>query len=280
VGGVARAPTGPTLGRAGSGEVATFPACFNFYSPFVGDSAWAHVMEFKMNYYVGTRYPDSVNTGLLANTNTLWKTPATVTNVFPLEANLTDPSCSNPGNVINPANPIIRPVEFLRISDYVSNSLPGAIKSTLDLVNSNATNSATGAGSYNLTPGGNTYLRSRSNLRLTWQASVNNQVLPSGYIVEIYQLTGTATTTDQPVLLGSVRAGHIGGKDAIQKIYLPSMHSFSGLDGTAAPNAAVYFFRVKTVWNQGINFEKQPTKQSIPHAAADYVSAPFVTQMN
>ncbi|MBI4913646.1 MAG: hypothetical protein HY823_12990 [Acidobacteria bacterium] len=252
-----------------------WPVAFTCYSPFVGNNEYAHVMEFKVNYLVGMVYPDA--NVAAPTTETLAKVPAVMANVFPLGAPVTDPSCTNPGNTVNPGNPIVRPIQFLRVSDYVANTAPGVLKSTLDLVNSNPSNSSTGAGALNLTAGGNTYIQARSNLRLTWQASVNNQVLPSGYIFEIYQLTGTATTTNQPVLVATVRVGHLGGRDAIQKMYLPSMHSFTGLDGIAAPNTAVYFFRVRTVWHKGINFEKQPTKQSIPMAYADYVSAPFVT---
>jgi hypothetical protein len=263
-------------------DMAAFPAAFDCYSPFVGNSAWDHVMEFKVNYLVGMRYPDALRSNLAG---TIWKVPAAVSNVFALGAPVTDPSCTNPNNTINPGNPIVRSVEFLRVSDYSSNTLPGAINSTLDLVTSNPDNSGTGAGVDPLNPGavnltGSKFLRSRSNLRLTWQASINNQVLPSGYIVEVYQVTGTAATTNRPTLLGTVRTGHIGGREAIQKLYLPSMHSFSGIDGTAAPNNAVYFFKVRTVWHKGVNFEKQPTKQSFPSAYADYVSAPFVTRQN
>ena len=260
-----------------------WPNVFAFYSPFTNDPAWANVMEFKMNYLVGVTYPDAnapdpTNVSL----NTLWKVPAQVANVFPLGAEVTDPTNTNNPHLvngvmegtINPANPILRPIQFLRISDYTANTAPGIIQTTLDLVTSNPTVAATGAGA--LVLGGNAFIKARSNVRLTWQASVNNQVIPSGYVVELFQLTGTATATNQPVLQGSIRTGHIGGRNQIQKMYLPSMHSFSGLDGGVAV-PAVYFFKVRAVWHKGINFEKQPTKQSIPMGYADFVSSPFVT---
>jgi len=280
--GADQALDGSTITATGMEDINGWPDAFDCYSPFVGNSAWDHVMEFKVNYLVGMRYPDALRS---TATNTVWKVPATVANVFALGAPVTDPSCTNANNTINPGNPIVRSVEFLRVSDYNSNTLPGSINSTLDLVTSNPDNSGTGAGVDVLNPGavnltGSKYLRSRSNLRLTWQASINNQVLPSGYIVEVYQVTGNATTTNRPTLLGTVRTGHIGQRDAIQKLYMPSMHSFSGIDGTAAPNNAVYFFKVRTVWHKGVSFEKQPTKQSFPMAYADYVSAPFVTRQN
>ncbi|MDE3246364.1 MAG: hypothetical protein KGN80_09770, partial [Acidobacteriota bacterium] len=262
------------INNTGMSNVVAWPKVFTFYSPFgtvANNPDWANVMEFKVNYLVGMRYPDSLAS---APANTLWKVPATMANAFELGQPVTDDM--SPANTLNPGNPIVRPIQFLRISDFKNNTAPGAVLSTLDLATSDPTNSFTGAGALNPTGIGTTWIQSRSNVRLTWQSSVNNQVIPSGYIVEVFQLTGTATTTNQPTLLATVRAGHIGGKDAIQKLYLPSMHSFSGLDGNAAPNNAVYFFKVRTVWNKGINFEKQPTKQSIPSAYADYVSAPFV----
>ena len=49
------------------------------------------------------------------------------------------------------------------------------------------------------------------------------------------------------------------------------------MSGVLVPANAVYFFRVRTVWNKGINFEKTPTKQSLPMGYADYISSPFVT---
>lgn len=246
--------------------VTAWPKCYSFYSPF--DSNWANVMELKMNFLVGVQYPG-------AATN-LWKVPSTLANVFPLGAPVTDPSCTNPNNTINPGNPIVGPVQFLRVTDYVANTTPGTPLSTIDLVTSNVTNPLTGAGANNLA--GNTFIQARSNLMVHFQANVNNQVLPSGYIVEVYRLQGDAVTTLQPTMVANYRVGHIGGKDAIQKVYLPSLHSLTGLEGgVAAPNDAVYFFKVRTVWHKGINFETQPTKQSIPMAYADFVSAPFVT---
>ncbi len=255
---------------------AAWPKVFNFYSPFTGNAAWANVMEYKVNYLVGVTYPDAnAPDPTNISTNTLWKVPAQMANVFPLGAAVTDPTCTNPANTINPGNPIIRPIQTLRITDFVANTTPGVFNTTLDLVTSNPASAATGAGAMVLA--GNSYIQARSNVKVTFQASVNNQVVPSGYIFDLFLLNGTATTTAQPVLLASVRTGHIGGKDAIQNLFLPSMHSYSGLDGNGVPQNAVYFFRIRTVWNQGINFEKQPNKQSIPMAYADYISAPFVT---
>ena len=256
--------------------VAAWPKVFNFYSPFSGNAAWANVMEFKVNFLVGVTYPDA-NAADPTNvsTNTLWKVPAQMANVFPLGEALTDPTNNTPTHTINPGNPIVRPIQFLRITDFTANTAPGTFNTTLDLVTSNPTNAATGAGAMVLA--GSPFIQARSNVKVSFQASVNNQVVPSGYIVDLFLLNGTATATAQPVLLSTIRTGHIGGSDAIQNLFLPSMHSYSGLDGNGVPQNAVYFFRVRTVWHKGITFEKQPTKQSIPMAYADYISAPFVT---
>ena len=251
----------------------TWPKVFTFYSPFFGDPAWTNVMEFKMNFLVGMTYPN-------AAPNTLVKVPATVASLFTLGAPVTDPSCTNPGNTINPGNPIVRSIQTFQINDYKANNTTSSrVLSTMDLSNSNPTNPVTGAGSI-VTAGSNSWIQALSNVTLKWQASVNNQVLPSGYYVELFRLTSAnGVDADQPILLATFRTGHIGGKDAVQVMHLPSMHSFSGLTGVAGPaTEAVYFFKVRTLWFSGIQMEKTPLKMSTPMAYADYVSSPFVTQ--
>ncbi len=251
-------------------NVSGFPNVLKgFYNPMV-DAAnaanWLTVMELKVNFLAGVRYPSS--SALAADT--LYKVPATVANIFQMGNALTDPTCTNPGNVVDMGRPVVSPVRFLAINDYIANYTGANRMSTkLDLVNSYPTNlSGTGAWPLN---GSGLVINNRSNTTLTWQSSVNNQVLPSGYIVELYRLTGSANTTDQPILLGSFRMGHIGEKEATQVFHMPALYTWQ------QASTAVYFFRVRTMWISGIDMEKAPNKSRFPMAYADFVSAPFVT---
>lgn len=249
-----------------------FPTVFRgFYNPMVESANaanWITVMEFKVNFLAGVRYPSASAVA----TDTLYKVPATVSNVFQMGAALTDPTCTNPGNVVDMGRPVVSPVRFLAINDYVPNYTGSSrMNVKLDLVNSFPTDPVTGVGSWILA-GSDYRIYNRSNATLTWQSSVNNQVLPSGYIVELYRLTGDANNTNQPILLGSFRMGHIGGKEAIQVFHMPAFYTWR------QENSAVYFFRVRTMWMQGIDMEKAPNKSRFPMAYADFVSSPFVTR--
>jgi hypothetical protein len=245
-----------------------FPAVMTgFYNPMVetaNAANYATVMEFKVNFVAGVVYPGA--------TTSLYKVPASVSNIFPLTTTpLTDPSCTNTGTVVDMGRPVVTPIRFLAINDYAPDTTATArLLSKIDLVNSNPSDFV-GTGVVKLSSGGFNRINSRSNTTLTWQSSVNNQVLPSGYIVELYQLFGDATTTFQPMLLGSFRMGHIGGKEAIQVFHMPAAYTWRHEDNRA------YFFRVRTVWMSGIDMEKAPNKMAFPMATADFVSAPFVT---
>lgn len=250
-------------------NVSAFPAVLKgFYNPMVepaNAANWLTVMELKVNFLAGVRYPSSS----AALTDTLYKVPATVANVFQMGAALTDPTCTNPGNVVDMGRPVVSPVRFLAINDYKTNYTgSNRMQTKLDLVNSYPTD-LSGTGAWSLA--GGTTLFNRSNTTLTWQSSVNNQVIPSGYIVELYRLTGDANNTNQPILLGSFRMGHIGAKEATQVFHMPALYTWR------QETQAVYFFRVRTMWISGIDMEKAPNKSRFPMAYADFVSSPFVT---
>jgi hypothetical protein len=258
-------------GVAGMSDVATadFPdALKGFYNPMVeaaNASKWLTVMELKVNFVAGVTYPGA--------TTTLYKVPAAAANIFQMGAPLTDPTCTNSGGVVDMGRPVVTPVRFLAINDYIPNETGSSRMNTkLDLVNSNPSNPVTGAGAWSLQNG--TTLYSRSNVTLTWQSSVNNQVMPSGYIVELYRLNPdlAGSGTGQPVQLGSFRMGHIGGKEATQVFHMPALYTWQQTD------SAVYFFRVRTMWISGIDMEKAPNKSRFPMAYADFVSSPFVTR--
>jgi hypothetical protein len=266
---------GATVGTAALTDVTAgrWPDVFSFYSPFAGDPAWANVLELKMNFLVGVAYPNGAPV-------TLVKVPAVIANLFPLGAPVTDPTCPNPGNTINPALPILGPVRSLQINDYKTNYTgPNRVLSTLILTDGAPTHPVSGAGASS-TGGGNTHLQALGNTTLQWRASTACQVIPSGYYVELFQLTSnTGADVNQPILLATFRTGHIGTLDNLQVMHLPSMHSFSGRRGAAGvANEAAYFFKIRTLWYSGIQMEKTPLKQAIPMAYADFVSTPFVTQ--
>lgn len=244
-----------------------FPSVLKgFYNPMVepGNAAnWLTVMELKVNFLAGVRYP-STSTAL---TDTLYKVPATVANIFQMGAALTDPTCTNPGNVVV-GHPVVDRAGFLAINDYKTNYTgSNRMQTKLDLVNSYPTD-LSGTGAWSLAS--STALFNHSNTTLTWQSSVNNQVLPSGYIVELYRLTGDANNTNQPILLGSFRMGHIGARSRPGLPHARPLH-------LAAGNHRGLLLPRPLMWISGIDMEKAPNKSRFPMAYADFVSAPFVT---
>lgn len=275
---------------------ASFPAVLKaFYSPFRTDiSGFRHVAQAKMNFVVGMNYPNAAATAVR-------KIPASIEQTFPLfNGAIVDPTCTNANNAVDPGRPILSPVRLLRILDYKTNYTSDLerVNTVIDLVNSDPSDfSGTGAQSLATLPldiaskfgtgiyslSGTTWINQYSTTTLAWQSSVNNQVIPSGYFVEMFLMGANAGYAGAPNMLPvhSWRVPHIGGREAVQTLHMPATRNFTSGIGPLGPTA--YFFRVRSVWAQDgagvrIDFEKEPTRLGIPYATADFISAPFIAQ--
>lgn len=282
--------------------VASFPTVTKaFYSPFIADAAgdtqvagFKNVLQLKMNFLVGMNYPN------VAPTN-VFKMPATIEQAFPIHAGpIVDPTCTTTADhKVDVGRPILGPARLARIMDYKTNYTQDLerVRTVIDLVNSDPYNETTGAGaisninlpldianhfgtgSYALDT--QTSLNMSSTNTLAWQASVNNQVLPSGYVIEMFWWDsindGAQTVAPTPNLNHTWRVGHIGGQDAIQTLHMPAPVEFTDL----SRSGGWVFYRIRTVWMQDgagnrIDFEKEPERQGIPYAYTDFVTAPVL----
>jgi hypothetical protein len=278
------------------GDVAatSFPGVLKaFYSPFKTDiPGFRHVAQIKMNYVVGINYPNAAPTAVK-------KIPAAIEQTFPLyNGAVVDPTCTTAGGAVDVGRPILSPVRLLRLLDYVPNytSDLDRVNTVIDLVNSDASDPTTGAGMQSLatlpldiaakfgtgvyTLSGSNIIQADSTMTLAWQSSVNNQVIPSGYVVELFWMgDGSASTTPLATNPNHTwRVPHIGGREAVQTLHMPALRHFSASNPTGW-----YMFRVRSVWAQDgngvrIDFEKEPTRLGIPYATADFISSMFIVQ--
>ncbi len=194
--------------------------------------------------------------------------------------------------------PVVTPVRQLAINDLQSNYAPGsvAIGTKLDIFNGNAENNTTGApfGSapdYKLVDGNSTgtndwTLNGNSTLQLTWQPAVNDLRHPSGYIVTLYYVGGSSSSTSL-MTLAEYRTGHLGGIGELQTLNLPNLASIYGSRFNTQPsNGSFHSFAVKVrnVWMEGtegaaghsFDMGKEPWGTRFPMAFADVISGVFV----
>ncbi len=190
--------------------------------------------------------------------------------------------------------PAVTPVRDVALADLKANTASGTVTlgTQLDLMRGNAAELALGgprAGdpSFKLADGNakgaDHRLAADSTLELRFRPAAEDLRSPSGYIVTLYQVERTTTGSPRTRLtvLRELRAGHQGGRGAVQKVYLPTLRSMA--QGTPGSSLA-FVVKIRSQWFQGdegpdgntLDLEKQPYAQRIPAAHADFLSGVFV----
>lgn len=187
--------------------------------------------------------------------------------------------------------PVVTPVRQLQVADLKVNSATGSLVlgTRLDLFLGNAANPATGEGmeTYKLEDGNATGTDHRLSAYSTWllsfQPSAADPRPPSGYVVQIYQVTeaGSNPARTSLALRREVRMAHTGGIGTVQRLFLPG---FQSLAPAVSGRNQSFVVKVRSVWMEGdegpsantFDLAKAPYAVRFPMAYADALSGVFV----